>query len=302
MGKLSRIAAIFNRDSLIENGSNITREKGTKNLNKGAKIAGAVLGAGLMMASLTGCPQPTGQQINITPGNSSSIHTQGTTRQEPVPNITPERTPDITPEPYTEPDTTEPTPVIEPDPIDPEPTPVVEPEQTEPTPVIEPDPIDPEPTPVVTPEQTQPEPWFFPWLTPQSHTQIGDSTYELHCFGDTQNLGCGLSRETINEIDAYTLAQTQNYFKGRAQQIENNTADRPAIRAYFQDLIDRLNNADQYNTFGDLCTAINEMAGRYMADVARNVNNSTQYRAIELSFGILANENDKSGYGADFVR
>ncbi len=296
--KLRHVADLFNRDSLIEKFNSIkTSLNGVK--GKVVKKVGTVAAIGVTAMMLAGCPQPTGQQINITPSNPSSIHTQGKTGQESVPYITPEQTPDITPEPYIEPDTTEPEPVIEPDPIDPEPTPVVTPEQTEPEPVIEPDPIDPEPTPVVTPEQT--EPLFLQWVTPQSHTQIGDSPYELHCFGDTQNLGRGLSRETINEIDAYTLVRTQNYFKGKAQQIENNTADRPAIRVYFQDLIDRLNNADQYNTFGDLCTAINEMGGRYMADVARNVNNSTQYEAIELSFGILANENDKSGYGASFV-
>ena len=296
MGRLSKIAAIFNRDSLIENGSNITREKGTKNLNKGAKIAGAVLGAGLMMASLTGCPQPIGP-LGITP-------------QEPE---TPRR---VIAEPTIK--GTEPTTAPETEPVT---APENEPE-TEPTngaeatngnngtsnrgseATITPDPSEPEDS--LESDPIEPNPTFDPSLyyTPQSHTQIGNSPYELHFFGD----GAKKRFETYDEAavfgsaaEAHYLDGAQNYFKGKAQQIENNTADRPAIRAYYQDLINTLNSVDQYSTMGDITTAVNEMAGRYMGDIIRNVNSSTQYDAIETAYKILALENMKSGFGADFV-
>ena len=287
MGKLSRIAAIFNRDSLIENGSNITREKGTK--NKGAKIAGAVLGAGLLIASLTGCPQPNGPVISITPQEPETPRTvaaEPRTAPETEPVAAPETEPVAAPknEPETEPtngvdatngdngtsnrgsDAT-----ITPDPLEPE------------------DPLESDPI--------EPDPPFDPSsCTPQSHTQIGDSPYELHCFGDVKN--ASIYHDAL--VD-YNLDQAKNYFKGKAQQMEANTADRPAIRAYYQDLINALNSVDQYNTFGDITIAVNEMAGRYMADIIRASNNGSQYDAIEKAYGILAIENDKSGYSDYFV-
>lgn len=287
MEKLRHVADLFNRDSLIEKFSSIkTSLNGVK--GKVVKKVGTAAAIGVTAMMLAGCPQPNGPVISSTPQEPETpriVVAEPTTAPETEPVAAPENEPET--EPTNGADATNgdngtsnrgSDATITPDPLEPE------------------DPLESDPI--------EPDPPFDPSkCTPQSHTPFDDnSPYELHCFGDIKNVS--IYHDAL--VD-YNLDQAKNYFKGKAQQIESNTADRPAIRAYFQDLIDTLNSVDQYNTFGDITIAVNEMAGRYMADLLRPLKSSGDYAlgctydAIKKAYGILAIENDKSGYSDYFV-